>query len=228
MVLFLDATQQRHRLGLLRIPVGDLIDEPLALLLRGGEPGDGTLPLVAARQGRRGERWDRAAEGEDALAEPRRVAVLDRGELPQRRRHLRVAGPLGLLAEMDRVLGLGAVEVAEVGEEIAAAVVEAEKARKPAHARLARIGRPCGCQAAGGGRDSLVRHFPLLSRTMARITVEDCLERVGNRFELVLLAARRAKQLLKGARPLVESENKEIVTALREIAAGKVHVHYPQ
>jgi DNA-directed RNA polymerase subunit omega len=63
---------------------------------------------------------------------------------------------------------------------------------------------------------------------MARITVEDCLERVGNRFELVLLAARRAKQLLKGARPLVESENKEIVTALREIAAGKVHAHYPQ
>jgi DNA-directed RNA polymerase subunit omega len=63
---------------------------------------------------------------------------------------------------------------------------------------------------------------------MARITVEDCLERVPNRFELVLLAARRAKQLLKGARPLVESENKEIVTALREVAAGKVRVHYPQ
>jgi len=38
---------------------------------------------------------------------------------------------------------------------------------------------------------------------MARITVEDCLERVPNRFELVLLGARRAKQLLKGARPLV-------------------------
>ena len=50
---------------------------------------------------------------------------------------------------------------------------------------------------------------------MARITVEDCLENVPNRFELVLLAARRAKQLLKGARPLVESDNKEIVTSLR-------------
>jgi len=61
---------------------------------------------------------------------------------------------------------------------------------------------------------------------MARITVEDCLEHVSNRFELVLLAARRAKQLLKGARPLVESDNKEIVSALREIAADKVRLRY--
>jgi DNA-directed RNA polymerase subunit omega len=61
---------------------------------------------------------------------------------------------------------------------------------------------------------------------MARITVEDCLDKVPNRFELVLLAARRAKQLLKGARPLVESENKDIVTALREVAAGKVGIQY--
>ena len=61
---------------------------------------------------------------------------------------------------------------------------------------------------------------------MARITVEDCLERVPNRFELVLLAARRAKQLLKGARPLVESDNKEIVSALREIGADKVRLQY--
>ena len=63
---------------------------------------------------------------------------------------------------------------------------------------------------------------------MARITVEDCLVRVPNRFELVLLAARRAKQLLKGARPLVESDNKEIVAALREIAADKVRLEYGQ
>jgi DNA-directed RNA polymerase subunit omega len=62
---------------------------------------------------------------------------------------------------------------------------------------------------------------------MARITVEDCLARVPNRFELVLLGARRAKQLLKGARPLVESDNKEVVTALREIAAGEVELVYP-
>lgn len=64
--------------------------------------------------------------------------------------------------------------------------------------------------------------------TMARITVEDCLERIPNRFELVLGAARRAKQLLKGARPLVESDNKDVVTALREIAAGKVTVVEPE
>jgi DNA-directed RNA polymerase subunit omega len=63
---------------------------------------------------------------------------------------------------------------------------------------------------------------------MARITVEDCLERVPNRFELVLLAARRAKQLLKGARPLVESDNKEVVTSLREVAAAQVTLEYPQ
>ncbi len=62
---------------------------------------------------------------------------------------------------------------------------------------------------------------------MARITVEDCLEKVNNRFELVLGAARRAKQLLKGARPLVDSDNKEVVTALREIASGKVGVVEP-
>jgi len=62
---------------------------------------------------------------------------------------------------------------------------------------------------------------------MARITVEDCLQQVPNRFELVLLGARRAKQLLKGARPLVDSDNKEVVAALREIGAGKVTLRYP-
>jgi DNA-directed RNA polymerase subunit omega len=61
---------------------------------------------------------------------------------------------------------------------------------------------------------------------MARITVEDCLEQVPNRFELVLLAARRAKQLLKGARPLVDSDNKELVSSLREVASGKVRLRY--
>ncbi len=59
---------------------------------------------------------------------------------------------------------------------------------------------------------------------MARITVEDCLEHVGNRFQLVLLGAKRTKQLLKGSRPLIETDNKEVVTALREIAAEKVRV----
>ncbi len=63
---------------------------------------------------------------------------------------------------------------------------------------------------------------------MARITVEDCLHYVPNRFELVLVAAQRAKQLLKGSRPLVESDNKELVTALREVAADKIVVEKPQ
>ena len=63
---------------------------------------------------------------------------------------------------------------------------------------------------------------------MARITVEDCLEKIPNRFQLVLLGARRAKQLLKGARPLVESDNKEVVAALREIAEGKVTMRYSE
>jgi DNA-directed RNA polymerase subunit omega len=57
---------------------------------------------------------------------------------------------------------------------------------------------------------------------MARITVEDCLKQVESRFELVILAARRAKMLMKGASPQVESNNRPIVQALREVAAGKV------
>jgi DNA-directed RNA polymerase subunit omega len=63
---------------------------------------------------------------------------------------------------------------------------------------------------------------------MARITVEDCLDHVPNRFELVLVAAQRAKQLLKGSRPLVDSDNKELVTSLREVAAGKIVYEKPQ
>ena len=58
---------------------------------------------------------------------------------------------------------------------------------------------------------------------MARITVEDCLEHVENRFDLVLLAARRARQIAQGADPLVPAENdKPTVLALREIAEGLV------
>jgi DNA-directed RNA polymerase subunit omega len=57
---------------------------------------------------------------------------------------------------------------------------------------------------------------------MSRITVEDCLDRVNNRFELVLLASKRARLLIKGAKPLVDSDNREVVVALREIADGKV------
>lgn len=63
---------------------------------------------------------------------------------------------------------------------------------------------------------------------MARITVEDCLEQIPNRFTLVLVAVERTKQLMKGARPLVDDDrnNKEIVTALREIAAVGITPEY--
>ena len=58
---------------------------------------------------------------------------------------------------------------------------------------------------------------------MARIAVEDCLQVVDNRFELVLMATKRARQLAKGAEPLLSNENdKPTVLALREIAEGKV------
>ena len=57
---------------------------------------------------------------------------------------------------------------------------------------------------------------------MARITVEDCQERVDNRFLLVQMAIKRVRQYRDGYEALVTSRNKEVVTALREIAAGKV------
>jgi len=58
---------------------------------------------------------------------------------------------------------------------------------------------------------------------MARITVEDCVERIINRFELVLIATKRARQVARGAAPLVEEENdKATVIALREIADGLI------
>ena len=58
---------------------------------------------------------------------------------------------------------------------------------------------------------------------MARVTVEDCLDNVDNRFELVLLATRRARQIANGKEPLVDPEDdKPTVIALREIAEGKI------
>ena len=57
---------------------------------------------------------------------------------------------------------------------------------------------------------------------MARVTVEDCLENCENRFALVHIACRRARELYKGVDPLIDCKNREVVTALREIAAGKV------
>jgi len=61
---------------------------------------------------------------------------------------------------------------------------------------------------------------------MARVTIEDCLEKVENRYELVHLCIKRVKQLRTGDDATVRSKNKEIVTALREIAAG--HVSHTQ
>lgn len=58
---------------------------------------------------------------------------------------------------------------------------------------------------------------------MARVTVEDCLDKVDNRFQLVLVATKRARQLARGAQPFVEWENdKPTVVALREISEGYV------
>jgi len=64
---------------------------------------------------------------------------------------------------------------------------------------------------------------------MARVTIEDCLEKVENRFALSITAMKRAKQLVQGSQPLSsEIDNKDVVLALREIAEDKVHVIYPE
>lgn len=63
---------------------------------------------------------------------------------------------------------------------------------------------------------------------MARITVEDSLKMAQTRFGLVSLASKRARQLLKGSKPSMESKNREIVLALREIANGKVVYAHPE
>jgi DNA-directed RNA polymerase subunit omega len=57
---------------------------------------------------------------------------------------------------------------------------------------------------------------------MARITVEDCLQKVNNRFALIHMAAKRVRQLRRGADPTLASKNKDVVVSLREIAAGSV------
>jgi DNA-directed RNA polymerase subunit omega len=63
---------------------------------------------------------------------------------------------------------------------------------------------------------------------MARVTVEDCLKKVPNRFALVMLAIRRTRQLLDGATPLVQAKNKMPIISLREIAAGRVRYEHPE
>jgi len=65
---------------------------------------------------------------------------------------------------------------------------------------------------------------------MARVTVEDCLEVIPNRFLLAMVAAKRSKQLYKGAEPLIENKagNKKVVLALREIAASQIEFEIPK
>ena len=64
---------------------------------------------------------------------------------------------------------------------------------------------------------------------MARVTVEDCLDVIPNRFLLAMVASKRAKQLYKGAEPLIENKasNKKVVVALREIAANSIEYQIP-
>ncbi len=59
---------------------------------------------------------------------------------------------------------------------------------------------------------------------MARITVEDCLKKIPNRFQMVLVAAYRARQLTQGHAPRLETKDKPAVTALREVAQGDVGI----
>jgi DNA-directed RNA polymerase subunit omega len=59
---------------------------------------------------------------------------------------------------------------------------------------------------------------------MARISIEDCLDQIHNRFALVHLVSERAKQLLKGSVPMASCDNKEVVTALREVAAENIRL----
>jgi len=63
---------------------------------------------------------------------------------------------------------------------------------------------------------------------LARVTIEDCLDKIPNRFMLVHMTAKRVRQIREGAEFLVKSfDNEDVVTALREIAAGKVYIKLP-
>jgi len=63
---------------------------------------------------------------------------------------------------------------------------------------------------------------------MARVTVEDCLKRIPSRFMLVHVTTKRVRQLLEGSPRLVKSTNENVVTALREVSAGKVFIKEDQ
>jgi DNA-directed RNA polymerase omega subunit len=63
---------------------------------------------------------------------------------------------------------------------------------------------------------------------MARVSIEDCLENIENRFALVMIASSRARGLMSGENPLLRTKNKEAVTALREIADGIIEGVVPE
>ena len=63
---------------------------------------------------------------------------------------------------------------------------------------------------------------------MARVTIEDCLKNVDNRFSLVHLAAKRVRQVREGADLMIKSSNEDVVTVLREIAANRIVAKKPQ
>ena len=89
----------------------------------------------------------------------------------------------------------------------------------------------CAPRPAGPGvrkRLEFLRSHQDLEVQLARITIEDCLKRVENRFMLVHMAASRVRQIREGSEYLVSSpKNEDIVVALRELAAGKVRLKKP-
>lgn len=78
--------------------------------------------------------------------------------------------------------------------------------------------------AAENSSAKSIINFDDREKNMARITVEDCLKKVENHFELVIIASKRARQIAKGGMAMVEPENdKPTVIALREIASGRLN-----
>ena len=85
-----------------------------------------------------------------------------------------------------------------------------------------RAGVPAAQRTAMRSASGAARAIDLIGRTMARITIEDCLARIPNRFELTLAATNRARQITSGSPPMVDADrDKPTVIALREMAAGK-------
>src|SRR3989442_980512 len=108
-VFVTDAAKELDRIGLLGIPVRDLLDQAPALALRCRKRGDQPLPLVLAADRLGVDGRHLAEAGDDAVAEPPGVTILEGGQPAERGRHLRVACPLGVLAQEDGMLRLGAV-----------------------------------------------------------------------------------------------------------------------